>query len=115
MSIKNIAVIGVGGVGGYFGGKLCRLQNDGSGLTVAFVARGEHLRAIQKSGLQLNSESDGELIWRPSLATEDCRDLGQVDLCLICVKEFDLPGAVARLAPLVCENTILLPLLNGVD
>ncbi len=115
MSIKNIGIIGVGGVGGYFGGKLCRLQTDDSGIRVSFVARGEHLRVIQESGLLLASEGDGEQVCRPALATNDFRELPPLDLCLICVKEFDLSAALTALAPLVGENTMLLPLLNGVD
>ena len=113
MSINHIGIIGVGGVGGYFGGKLCRLQQDDGGASVSFVARGEHLRAIQESGLLLTSEGDGELVCRPSLATDDFRRLPPLDLCLICVKEPDLPAALAGLAPCLRDETILLPLLNG--
>jgi len=113
VSIKNIGVIGVGGVGGYFGGKLC--HQTGSGANICFVARGEHLRAIQQSGLLLSSESDGDLVCRPSLATDDFRRLPPLDLCLICVKEFDLPAVLSQLAPLVGDETVVLPLLNGVD
>ena len=105
----------MGGVGGYFGGKLCRLQQDGSGVNISFVARGEHLRAIQQSGLLLSSDSDGDLVCRPSLATDDFRQLPPLDLCLICVKEFDLPGVLSQLSPLVSDDTVMLPLLNGVD
>jgi 2-dehydropantoate 2-reductase len=115
MKIKSIGVIGVGGVGGYFGGKLCRLLERGEDLKVCFIARGDHLRAIQESGLQLSTESDGELECRPTLATDDFRRLPPLDLCLVCVKEFDLPGALAGLAPIVGDETIVLPLLNGVD
>jgi len=115
VNIKNIGIIGVGGVGGYFGGKLCRLQKNDGGASISFVARGEHLRVIQESGLLLTSESDGDLVCRPSLATNDFRRLPPLDLCLICVKEFDLPGALVGLAPFIRDETILLPLLNGVD
>lgn len=114
-TIVKIGIIGVGGVGGYFGGKLCRLQQCDTGASISFVARGEHLRAIQESGLLLSSESDGDLVCRPSLATDDFRRLPPLDLCLICVKEFDLPAALAGLAPFIRDDTILLPLLNGVD
>jgi 2-dehydropantoate 2-reductase len=115
VNIKTIGIIGVGGVGGYFGGKLCRLQQNGSGVSISFVARGKHLRAIEESGLLLSSESDGELVCRPALATDDFRRLPPLDLGLICVKEFDLPAALAGLARLISDETILLPLLNGVD
>lgn len=115
MNIRTIGIIGVGGVGGYFGGKLCRLPQRDGGASISFMARGEHLRVIQESGLLLTSESDGELVCRPSLATDDFRRLPPLDLVLICVKEFDLSAALAGLAPLIGNKTILLPLLNGVD
>lgn len=115
VNIKNIGIIGVGGVGGYFGGKLCRLQTNGSRVNVSFVARGDHLRAIQKSGLLLSSESDGDFVCRPALATDNFKHLPPLDLCLICVKEFDLPAALAGIASAIHDETIFLPLLNGVD
>lgn len=114
-ALSSIAVIGLGGVGGYFGGKLCRLLADDRTLHIAFVARGEHLHAIQTNGLQLSSEADGELVCRPTLATDDLASLPPLDLCLVCVKEFDLPAALAALRPKVGDHTVILPLLNGVD
>lgn len=113
--IRNIGIIGVGGVGGYFGGKLCRLLHIRDDCTVSFIARGEHLRAIQASGLLLHCENDGELLCRPSLATDDFRKLPPLDLCLICVKEFDLAPALSCLNPAINNQTIVVPLLNGVD
>jgi 2-dehydropantoate 2-reductase len=115
MSITTIGVIGVGGVGGYFGGKLCRLLDREPDLRIAFVARGEHRRAIEAHGLQLNSEADGEIICRPSLATDDFAALPPLDLCLLCVKEIDLAAALQQLAPKLDDRSIVLPLLNGVD
>ena len=112
--IGNIAVIGVGGVGGYFGGKLCRLLRENTGCTVSFLARGEHLRAIQQDGLLLHSD-DGDLICKPSLAVDAFDQLPPPDLCLLCVKEFDLAPALLHLHPLIRDHTVILPLLNGVD
>ena len=112
--IGNIAVIGAGGVGGYFGGKLCELLRENTGCTVSFLARGEHLRAIQQDGLLLHSD-DGEFICKPSLATSEFHQLPPPDLCLLCVKEFDLAAALLHLRPLVRDQTVILPLLNGVD
>jgi len=66
MTIQNIGVLGVGGVGGYFGGKLCQLQQHDPAVTVSFIARGAHLRAIQAAGLQLRIETDGDLVCRPT-------------------------------------------------
>src|SRR6266851_163185 len=115
MKIKSIGIIGVGGVGGYFGGKLCHLQNSDSGISISFVARGEHLRAIQNSGLLLSSDGDGDLVCKPSLATDDFQRLPRLDLCVICVKGFDLPSVLSHLEPAIDDQTIVLPLLNGVD
>lgn len=115
MGIKSIGIIGVGGVGGYFGGKLCHLLQTAEGRNISFVARGGHLQAIQDFGLLLSSESDGELVCKPSLATDDFRRLPPLDLCLLCVKEFDLPAALSSLEPRIHAESIVLPLLNGVD
>jgi 2-dehydropantoate 2-reductase len=112
--INNIAVIGVGGVGGYFGGKLCKLPQENTGCTVSFLARGDHLRAIQRDGLLLHSDGE-DLVCRPSLGTSDFHQLPPPDLCLLCVKEFDLAPVLSRLAPLIRDQTVILPLLNGVD
>jgi 2-dehydropantoate 2-reductase len=95
--IKNIGIIGAGGVGGYFGGKLCHRQEN-AGFSVSFVARGEDLRAIQESGLLLRSELDGDLVCKPFLATNDFQRLPPLDLCLICVKGFLASWLPARRA-----------------
>jgi 2-dehydropantoate 2-reductase len=113
--IKNVAIIGVGGVGGFFGGKLCQLLEHRPELGVSFVARGEHLRVIQKAGLTLKTEDHGELLCRPSLATDNFESLPSLDLCLVSVKQFDLTSALLRLKPKIRSDTIILPLLNGID
>src|SRR5690349_17828902 len=105
MNIRNVAIIGVGGVGGYFGGKLCRLQGNGNDINIAFIARGAHLRAIQESGLLLSSENNGDMVCRPSMATDDFRHLPPVELCLVCVKEFDLRDVLLRLEPAIGNET----------
>lgn len=112
-NLQNIAVVGVGGVGGYFGSKLCCLQQGGHHVT--FIARGEHLRAIQQSGLRVTTDGHADTICRPSLVTDDFGQLSPLDLCLVCVKEFDLSNVLANLLPVVTERTTILPLLNGVD
>jgi len=110
----NIAVIGIGGVGGFFGGKLAQLLKSDSNLNISFVARGEHLREIQKKGLLLDSD-DGVMTCVPTMATGKISDIPVPDLCLVCVKSFDLKNTMLQLKEKVSEKTILLPLLNGVD
>lgn len=110
----KLAVIGVGGVGGYFGGRLCRpLRNQGD--EVFFVARGNHLKEIQRNGLFLSTEDHGDITCRPTLATDDFSALPVLDACLICVKAYDLPAVLAGISQKISENTLVLPLLNGVD
>jgi len=110
----NVAVIGVGGVGGYFGGKLTQLLKSDSTLNVSFVARGDHLREIQRNGLILDSDR-GEMICVPTMAAGRVSDLPAPDLCLVCVKSFDLENVLYMLKGKISDRTILLPLLNGVD
>jgi 2-dehydropantoate 2-reductase len=110
----NIAVIGLGGVGGFFGGKLARLTETDSSLHLSFIARGDHLREIQKSGLLLDSD-EGEMICKPGIATDKISEIPVPDLCLICVKSFHMDSMLNELNDKITDKTILLPLLNGVD
>ena len=109
----NIGIIGVGGVGGYFGGKLCKLSSDGGG-NVYFVARGRHLDEIRKHGLLL-STTEGNLVCKPTLTTDNFDDLPMLDVCLLCVKSYDLPDALRQLRRKVSRKTLIVPLLNGID
>jgi 2-dehydropantoate 2-reductase len=110
----NIGVIGVGGVGGYFGGKLCALA-AAPGTNVYFVARGKHLDAIRESGLTVQTAAEGTWVCRPTLATDRLEDLPQLDVCLVCVKSYDLKNVARQLQRKVSEATCIIPLLNGVD
>jgi 2-dehydropantoate 2-reductase len=113
MSLK-IGVIGVGGVGGYFGGKLCRLISAQRS-EVYFVARGEHLDAICRNGLLVQTAAEGQWTCHPTLATDDFQALPALDLCLVCVKAYDLQHVARQLRHCVSEATAVIPLLNGID
>jgi 2-dehydropantoate 2-reductase len=110
----NIAVIGIGGVGGFFGGKLTQLLKDDTDIKIYFIARGQHLAEMQKNGLLLDSD-EGEFTCRPTKAADSISDLPALDLCLICVKGYDLDKALIPLKAKVSAKTMILPLLNGVD
>jgi 2-dehydropantoate 2-reductase len=105
----RIAVMGSGGVGGYFGGQLVRAGED-----VTFIARGDHLAALRTSGLTVRSRITGDFTL-PVSATDDIATIGPVDLVLLCVKTYDLEAAAARLPPLIEPGTMVLPLQNGID
>lgn len=103
--------MGTGGMGGYFGGRLAR-----SGETVAFVARGEHRRAIDARGLTVRSIA-GDFTVRAAVTDEARRvpDLiGPVDLVLFCVKSYDTEAAAEGIRPLLGPETAVLTLQNGV-
>ena len=85
----NIGIIGIGGVGGYFGGKLTGLLGQYKDLKIYFVARNKHLEEIKKNGLILSTIEKGETICRPTMATDDIDELPELDLCFLCVKSYD--------------------------
>ena len=76
----KIAVIGTGAVGGYFGGRLARTENE-----VSFLARGSHLKAIKEHGLKVNS-INGDFTVSPVRVTDNVAELGVQDIILVCVK-----------------------------
>jgi 2-dehydropantoate 2-reductase len=110
----NVGIIGVGGVGGYFGGKICK-QAPATGTKVYFVARGRHLDEIRKNGLYVSTAEEGDWVCTPTLATDRIEDLPMLDVCLLCVKSYDLKNAVVQLRDRVSEATFIVPLLNGID
>jgi 2-dehydropantoate 2-reductase len=105
----KIAIFGAGGVGGYFGGRLAE-----AGQEVHFIARGEHLKAIKKNGLQIFSVN-GDYKIQPALATDDPTEIGPVDYVIVAVKHYHLSEATPLIKPLLNEYTTVVPLLNGVD
>lgn len=105
----RIAVVGVGGVGAYFGGQLARTGND-----VVFVAREAHLKAIRASGLRVDSP-DGDFVIYPAQATDDTSTVGPVDVVILAVKGWQVPEAIETIHPLMGADTFILPLLNGVE
>ena len=110
----RIAVVGLGGVGGYFGGRLAQKYAGAGRHRVIFIARGAHLEAIRNRGLALKTQQ-GDFNVRPDLATDRPEEAGPIGLLLLAVKEYDLEATAAALAPLLLAETVVLPLLNGVD
>jgi 2-dehydropantoate 2-reductase len=105
----RILVMGAGGTGGYFGGKLARAGED-----VTFLARGPHLAALRAAGLRIRSDVEGE--WVVSAhAVEHAEGLPAADLVLFCVKSFDTESAAEAIRPAVGSGTGVLSIQNGVD
>lgn len=114
MTKTKITIAGIGGVGGFFGGLLAKHFYDHSRIDISFVARGEHLNAIQTRGLQVITPHS-EFIARPARVTDDPKEIGIVDFIFLCTKSYSLEPILQSLKPCIDQNTILLPLLNGVD
>jgi 2-dehydropantoate 2-reductase len=112
----NIAIIGVGGVGGYFGGKLAAYSVRSGKHNIYFIARCTHLDAIRsQSGLILATQDEGELLCRPTHATDNIDELPPLDLALLCVKSYDLDPVLVCLRSKIEDGTRIIPLQNGVD
>lgn len=105
----RIAVLGTGGVGGYFGARLAQAGQD-----VIFIARGEQLSAIQKNGLQVNSLL-GNFTLRPVRATGHPKEIGTVDILILAVKSWQIRDAIPDIRSMVGSHTLVLPLCNGID
>ncbi|SHG00447.1 ketopantoate reductase [Mariniphaga anaerophila] len=104
----KIAIIGTGGVGGYFGGKLAD-----AGVDVTFLARGKHLEAMQKNGLFVKSIL-GDFHLPKVKATDKISEIGTVDLVMIGLKAWQVKDIREQLKFLIHSDTVILPLQNGV-
>lgn len=105
----RIAVIGTGGIGGYFGGRLAQAGND-----VTFVARGRHLAALRERGLKLESAAGDATVTRAE-CTDDIGSIAACDVVMFCVKLWDVEAAASAVAPLVAKGGVVIPFQNGVD
>jgi 2-dehydropantoate 2-reductase len=105
----KIAIMGSGGVGGYFGGRLAQAGHD-----VSFIARGAHLNAIKEQGLRITS-SLGDAHLPGVRASADPAEIGEVDVVLFAVKLYDTRDAAHLVAPMVGSRTTVVSLPNGID
>ncbi len=104
----RIAILGSGAVGGYYGALLARSGHD-----VTFIARGAHLEAIRKHGLQIRGPLGEFAVKSP--AESDTNRVGPVEFALVSVKTYDNGSALPLLRPLVADATTVLTVQNGVD
>jgi len=105
----KIAVMGSGGVGGYFGGRLAK-----AGCDVTFVARGAHLAAMREHGLKIESQA-GDIHVPQVKATDDPAAIGPVDIVMFCVKLADTESAARSVKPLFGPQTGIVSFQNGVQ
>lgn len=105
----RIAIMGSGGVGGYFGAKLKQ-----GGADVHFIARGAHLAAMRENGLTVESAHDPIRLPKVNV-TDDPKEIGPVDIVLFAVKLWDTESAARSLTPIVGPHTGIISLQNGVQ
>jgi 2-dehydropantoate 2-reductase len=105
----KIVVIGIGGVGGYFGGKLALTHHE-----VIFVARGKHAEAIKEYGLNVKSIY-GDFVAKPNLVTDHIGVVENADLVILGVKSWQIEQIALEMKHHLSEHTLVLPLQNGAD
>ena len=106
---KKIAVIGIGGVGGYVAGMLAKAYPHGT-----MVARGARGESIRENGLVLHSDYKGEIVAKPERVVP-VREMGQQDYIFICVKNYSLKDVCENIRDMVTDDTVIIPVMNGVD
>ena len=105
----RIAVVGVGAVGGYFGGRLAQ-----AGLDIVFLARGNTLASLRAEGLRIQSLAGDFAIESPNVVG-DPAEIGHCDVVLVAVKAYQVQEIAPSLAPLVGANTVVIPMQNGLE
>ncbi len=113
--MTTILISGLGGVGGYYGGKLATAYASSNDIAVYFLARGEHKKAIEKKGLQIESEWEN-FHAHPKGVSDKVEDFGiKADYIICSTKDYDLESNIRSLIPVIDKETIILPLLNGAN
>ncbi len=110
----KIAFLGLGGVGGFYGGKLAKRYSRTGEVEISFIARGEHLQAIKESGIRITTDEE-DFIAKPDMVTDNPSEIGEVDYVIMTTKSYDLKSSIEEIKPCIGEHTVILPLLNGGD
>jgi 2-dehydropantoate 2-reductase len=106
--MDRIAVMGAGAVGCYYGGMLARAGHE-----VALVGRPQHVEAVRRSGLRIQTNVFDECV--PVQASTDADAVRGAELILFAVKSPDTEAAGKALAPYLERDAAMLTLQNGVD
>lgn len=115
MKTKELTIIGLGGVGGYFGFKLAQKYASSDALNISFVARAQTYEIVKEKGLTLLSAEHENPIAHPHQIYSNLEELPATDVFVICVKEYDLENICRQLKSRIKDDTVILPLMNGVD
>lgn len=112
MQKTKIVILGLGGVGGYYGGRLAAKYENNSQIAICFIARNAHLEAIKEKGLHVITD-DENFYGKPAIATDKPEEIGICDYVIIATKSYDLKSSINQIRACIDKNTVILPLLNG--
>jgi len=110
----RIGILGLGGVGGYFGGLLAKAYYKSEEIEVIFIARGETQKAIAENGLTIITD-DSETVVYPKLVSNNPDEIGVLDYLICATKTYDIEESLLSLQQCIAQETVILPLYNGVD
>ncbi|WP_166923517.1 ketopantoate reductase family protein [Flavobacterium poyangense] len=110
----RIGILGLGGVGGYFGGLLAKAYQESEEVEIVFIARGETLKVIAESGLKIITK-ESETVVFPKVVSNDPEVIGKLDYLICATKTYDIEESLLGLKKCITKNTVILPLYNGVD
>lgn len=110
----RIGILGLGGVGGYFGGLLAKAYLESDTIEIIFIARGETQKVIAQNGLKIIADATETTVF-PSLVSNNTKEIGELDYLLCATKTYDIETSFESVKNCISTNTIVLPLYNGVD
>ena len=110
----RIGILGLGGVGGYFGGLLAKAYFESDMIEIVFIARGETQKAIAQNGLKIKTDTD-EMTVFPSLVSDSPDEIGNLDYLICATKTYDIETSFESIKECISATTTILPLYNGVD
>ncbi len=114
MSKIRVGILGIGGTGGFFGGKLARHYSDDKNTEIVFIARNEVKEKILEKGLRVDS-IEGDFDVRPDLVSDNTDEIGQLDIMLVCVKSYSLEKAINQFKGNVKQGGAVISIQNLVN
>lgn len=110
----RIAIAGIGGIGGYIGGKLAHHYSNNENVEIIFIARGEMAEAINKKGLWLDSnETSYKCI--PSLTSDNPIEIGSIEILIVCTKTFSVEEVFKKYHKNLSVNAVVITTQNTVN
>ncbi|MCI2230486.1 2-dehydropantoate 2-reductase [Polaribacter sp. MSW13] len=110
----KILIVGIGGVGGYFGGLLAKEYQQSNNIEIYFLSRRKNLDKIKSDGIKV-LDNENEFNSFPKIISDNAKDFDFVDYVFICTKTYHLNEIIQQIRPCISESTVLIPLQNGVN